>query len=103
MRGQAVAVVAISGIAELLCMLLLIVSRTRRLAAWCTAVLFIAVFPANVRMALDAELPHWPWWSSRATLIWLRLPLQVPLVLWALSMRHSSINRGNTDGGARQS
>lgn len=42
-------------------------------------VLFIAVFPGNVQMAID--------WSDRAFLpraaSLLRLPLQIPLVLWA--------------------
>jgi uncharacterized membrane protein len=71
-----------SGVAELLCAAGLAVPRTRRIAAWATAALLVAVFPANVKMALDA--------SDRSTLyqagVWARLPLQVPLVLWAVSI-----------------
>ncbi len=87
LRGRAAAVVAFSGMAELLGMRLLIVPRTRHLGAWCTAALFVAVFPANVQMALDSGFPRWSAWTGRAVLAWLRLPLQAPLVLWALSLR----------------
>ena len=44
------------------------------------AALFVAVFPANVQMALawrDRPLPY------RAA-AWARLPLQIPLIAWAL-------------------
>ncbi|MFG2595991.1 hypothetical protein [Streptomyces sp. NPDC048462] len=53
--------------------------RTRRVAARATAGFFVAVFPANVQMALDAR--HRPALSRAATLG--RLPLQIPLVMWA--------------------
>ncbi|MGW0337306.1 hypothetical protein ACWD0J_36750 [Streptomyces sp. NPDC003011] len=53
--------------------------RTRRTAALATAALFVGVFPANVKMALD--------WRDRPAPLkaaaFARLPLQVPLVLWA--------------------
>jgi uncharacterized membrane protein len=70
------------------CALLLLLPRTRRVGAYATALLLVAVFPANVQMALDggyggAGLP-----SDGAALAWLRLPIQVPLVWWALSFRH---------------
>lgn len=54
--------------------------RTRRAGARAAAALFVAVFPANVSMALR--------WSGKPlsykAVAWARLPLQVPLVWWAL-------------------
>ncbi|MET0965901.1 MAG: hypothetical protein ABWZ02_05860 [Nakamurella sp.] len=72
--------VAISGAAELVCAGLLAVPRTRHIGGPITAALFAAVFPANVTMALHSgRRPTW-----YRVVLWLRLPLQVPLVLWAL-------------------
>jgi uncharacterized membrane protein len=71
-----------SGVAELACAAGLAVPRTRRLAGWATALLFVAVFPANVQMALDAAGRSDAYrWGTYA-----RLPVQVPLVLWAVSV-----------------
>ncbi|MFJ4860498.1 hypothetical protein [Streptomyces sp. NPDC088748] len=53
--------------------------RTRRVAALATAAFFVGVFPANVKMAVDARHRS-P--AVRAVAL-ARLPLQVPLVLWA--------------------
>ena len=64
-----------SGVAELACAGLVARPSTRRAGALVAAALFVAVFPANVKMAFDGGLP--------AGLAWARLPLQVPLVLWA--------------------
>lgn len=76
------ALVYASGVAELLCALGLAVPRTRRHAAWATALLLVAVFPANVQMALDAgDRSEAYRWGTYA-----RLPLQVPLVLWAVAI-----------------
>jgi uncharacterized membrane protein len=80
-------VVAVSGIAELACAALLANRRTAGLGGWLTAALLVAVFPANVQMWLDAGTEHqaaeMP--ADRFRLIALaRLPLQLPLVLWAL-------------------
>ncbi|WP_369213125.1 DoxX family protein [Streptomyces flavofungini] len=53
--------------------------RTRRTAALAAGAFFVGVFPANVRMAVDWKNRPAP---LRAAAIG-RLPLQVPLVLWA--------------------
>jgi uncharacterized membrane protein len=70
----------LSGMAELLIAALIAVPRTRRVGGLLAALLFVAVFPANVKMAID--------WSDRSALMralaYGRLPLQIPLVLWAL-------------------
>src|ERR1700676_1890591 len=42
-------VVTVSGLAEIACALLLLAPRTRRVGAHATAMLFVAVFPANVQ------------------------------------------------------
>jgi uncharacterized membrane protein len=80
------ALVYASGVAELVCAAGLAVPRTRRVAGWATALLFVAVFPGNVQMALDAEGESDAYrWATYA-----RLPLQVPLVLWAVSAARST-------------
>jgi uncharacterized membrane protein len=69
-----------SGVAELACAAGLLHPRTRRLAGLAGAGLLVAVFPANVQMA--ADLRHAP---PRTRAIALgRLPLQLPLIRWAL-------------------
>lgn len=65
-----------SGVAEMACAGLVAHPRTRRVGALAAAGVFVAVFPANVKMALDGGTP----WG----LAWARLPLQVPLIVWAL-------------------
>lgn len=72
-----------SGAAELACAGSLVVPRTRRLGGWGSAALFVAVFPANVTMAVAALRSRRASTAYRvATLV--RLPMQVPLVWWAV-------------------
>jgi len=66
-----------SGVAEMVCAGLVAYPRTRRLGALAAAGVFVAVFPANVKMALGGG------GGALAALAWARLPLQLPLVLWA--------------------
>ncbi len=67
-----------SGAAELALGLLLLPRRTAPLAAGGLIVLLVAVFPANLYMALAPErFPGIPEW-----LLWLRLPLQGLFVAW---------------------
>lgn len=68
-----------SGVTELGCAVGLLLPRTRRLAGWACVVLFIVVFPANITMLVQSLHGQ-----GSVLLAWLRLPLQVPLVLWAL-------------------
>ena len=80
--GAPYAWVYASGVAELLCAAGLLVPRTRRAAGLATAVLFVAVFPANLQMALDADHRS----DAYRAVVYARLPLQVPLVVWAASV-----------------
>ncbi|MFN2611937.1 MAG: hypothetical protein ABR536_01040 [Solirubrobacterales bacterium] len=74
--------VAISGIAEIAGGLAVLDDRTLSAARWGLLALLVAVFPANVHMAMHPEqvpgldldrIPRW--------LLWVRLPLQ-PLCAW---------------------
>jgi uncharacterized membrane protein len=76
------ALVYASGAAELGCAAGLAVPRTRRVAGWATAALFVAVFPGNVQMALDVDHRS----TTYRAVTYARLPLQVPLVVWAVSI-----------------
>ena len=77
--GSAAFWVRLSGVGELACAVGLVIPRTRRTAAWAAAALFVIVFPANIDMAVHA------WQGNGSKLIaYGRLPLQIPLVLWAL-------------------
>lgn len=77
-------VVALSGAAELACAGLILNRRTRRAGGLATAALLVAVFPANVQMALDGGYADAPFPANSAVAAWLRLPLQAPLIYWAL-------------------
>src|SRR6187549_2287017 len=68
--------VFVSGMAEVALGFLLLF---RRWAAWGLIALLVAVFPANVHMALHPEL--YP--SISPLLLWLRMPLQPMLIAWA--------------------
>jgi uncharacterized membrane protein len=75
-----------SGVAELAVAGLLLPRRTRRFGALAAAVLFVAVFPANVNM-----VRLWwdkPWPMRIAALA--RLPLQIPMITAALKIRRDS-------------
>lgn len=56
----------------------------RRLGGALATATFVGVFPANIKMALDAGSPTSSWWAAGT---WARLPLQFPLIAWAL--RHA--------------
>jgi uncharacterized membrane protein len=77
----------LSGVAELVVAAALLVPRFRRLGGLLAALLFVAVFPANLQMALDYQQADKP--LPARLIAFGRLPLQVPLVLWALRVRKS--------------
>lgn len=68
-----------SAVLELAAAVAVALPRTRRVGGYATAALLVAVFPANLYSAIEpGDLPRW---AAIA-----RLPLQVPLVLWALQV-----------------
>ena len=69
----------LAGAAEILLGGLVLVARWRRLAAWGLVMLLLAVFPANLHVALNSHLyPDFP-----VVLSWARLPLQLVFLAWA--------------------
>jgi uncharacterized membrane protein len=66
-----------SGVAELACAAGLLHPRTRRAAGVVSTALLVAVFPANVQMAMDLNRK-----GSRTAraIAFARLPLQIPLI-----------------------
>ncbi|MDQ0758028.1 DoxX family protein [Streptomyces canus] len=79
-----------SGAVELALAAGLALPKTRRTAALATAAFFVGVFPANVKMAADWR--HRPAPLKAAALG--RLPLQLPLVLWARSIAKNGEGQG---------
>lgn len=82
----------VSGVAELAVAGALVVPRTRRIGGLAAAALFIAVFPANVQMAIDwLRNPKVPAPLKAGAV--LRLPLQIPLVTESLKARRNATVR----------
>ncbi|WP_430504215.1 DoxX family protein [Haloparvum sp. PAK95] len=80
------ALVYLSGIAEIALGIGVMVPRTRRLAAWGLVALLIAIFPANVYMATSGvAITGGPAFvdDPSTTARWARLPFQAVFVLWA--------------------
>jgi len=84
MLGNAGVWVSVSGAAQVVGGVLLAAPRTRSLGAWWVACVLVLVFPANVQMAVDGGLEGARWPLGSPVAAWLRLPLQIPLVLWAV-------------------
>jgi uncharacterized membrane protein len=70
--------VYLSGIAEVALGVLVLIPRYRVPAAWGLIALLLAVFPANLHMALHPELFR----KISPVALWLRLPLQGVLIAW---------------------
>jgi uncharacterized membrane protein len=71
-------IVYASGVAELAGGALVLPERTRRAAGWWLIATLVAVFPANVNMAVHADRFR----SVPKPLLWARLPLQALLIAW---------------------
>jgi uncharacterized membrane protein len=74
--------VFLSGVAEVMIGVGLLIPRTRVLAAWGAIALLVAVYPANIHMAL-ADVPVGDPPRSAGVFRWVRLPLQFVLMAWA--------------------
>ncbi len=71
--------VILSGIAEVVLGIALLIPKLSRIAAWGIIALLIAVFPANLHMAMHPELYS----DIPVVALWIRLPIQGLLILWA--------------------
>jgi len=81
----ALALVYLSGLAEIAVGVGVLVPQTRRYAAWGTIALLVAIFPANLYMATSGVVVDGaPGGGDPSALArWGRLPLQGVLILWA--------------------
>lgn len=76
-------IVAVSGVAELAGAALVLHPAARRAGRWWLLALLVAIFPANIHMAVNPEqirgldLRRIPRWA-----LWARLPLQPLAMLW---------------------
>ena len=82
-------VVYLSGAAEIAGALGALLPATRAAAGWWLTATLVAVFPANVHMALHPEGYPIPAW-----LLYARLPLQGAFVAWALWATDALRRRG---------
>lgn len=73
------AIVLISGVCEIGLGIALMVPKTSRMAGWGLIALLIAVFPANLHMAMHPDLFS----EMSPTALYIRLPIQGLLILWA--------------------
>ena len=71
--------VYLSGFLEIVLGVALLIPKYRRVAAWGLIALLVAVFPANIHMAINPGL--FPTYSP--TTLWVRLPLQAVFIIWA--------------------
>ncbi len=76
-----------SGVAELGIAAAIGNPSTRSKGALAAALLFIAVYPANIQMAIDARS------AAEKAISYARLPLQIPLIVWAWKVSKASGQR----------
>lgn len=84
-----------SGAAEMILGAALLHRRTRRGAGWGLAALLLAIFPANLEMALHPE--RFP--AFRPWVLWARLPVQFLLIALALWATRDQSPAPERDGG----
>ncbi|WP_019503684.1 DoxX family protein [Pleurocapsa sp. PCC 7319] len=75
------ALVYLSGSLEIIAGISLLIPTVSQIAAWGLVLLFIAVYPANINMAVNhiqiANIPDSNWFQA------IRLPFQFVLIAWA--------------------
>ena len=82
--------VYLTGVAEILGGIGLLIPKVRQAAAWGFVILFIAVYPANINMAVNHihidNIPDGNWFQA------IRLPFQFVLIAWAYWLTRSDNN-----------
>lgn len=76
------ALVFLSGVAEVGLGIAVLIPSLRRWAAWGIIALLIAIFPANIHIALY-NVPMFGSPEGAGIWSWVRLPFQAVLILWA--------------------
>ena len=74
--------VLLSGVAQVALGLEVLFPQTRRLAAWGIILLLIAIFPANLHIAMH-DVPLFGATHGAGIWNWVRLPFQGVLIAWA--------------------
>lgn len=78
-------IVLISGVFEMIFSILLWVKKGQHVTGKLLAFFMIAVFPGNVYMAMK-KISFQPGKQANPWILWLRLPLQIPLIVGALTL-----------------
>ncbi len=76
------AMVALSGVAEIAGGVGMLREPTRRAAGWWLTATLVAIFPANLHMALHPE--QYPMVPGGIKSLWARLPLQAVFIAWVM-------------------
>ncbi len=76
------AMVFLSGVAELVLGVAVLIPTTRKLAAWGLIVLLIAILPANIHIAVH-NVPVFGASEGPGLAAWVRVPFQAVLIAWA--------------------
>jgi uncharacterized membrane protein len=85
----------LAGFFEFVLGVLLLFPKYTRLAAWGLIALLIAVYPANIHMAVNRHLyPEFSVWYH-----WVRLPLQFVLIAWAWWYTKEDLTQMRKDTG----
>lgn len=84
------AIVLITGVFEIVFSILLWVKKGQHLTRKLLALFMLAVFPANIYMAVK-KIPFRPGTQANPWILWLRLPLQIPLIIGALTLGRREI------------
>ena len=59
--------------------MMVVIAKTTKIAAWGLIALLIAIFPANIHMAMNTDLYS----QINPIVLYLRLPLQALFIAWA--------------------
>lgn len=79
------AIVLVTGVFEIVFSMLLWVKKGQAITSKFLALFMIAVFPANIYMAIK-KISIIPGKEMSPIILWLRLPLQIPLIVGALKL-----------------
>ena len=84
----------LSGVFEILGGIGLLVPQTRRFSAWGLLALLVAVFPANIHMAVNQVSVGSPMIEAYPILLWIRLPFQLVIAaqVWISGLWRPSPN-----------